>query len=245
MKVLIVDHDEKQRLLLTELLRRFEDVEVIGLPDAANAFDEQDNGLYPVLCCCDMHMRGMSGIDLLRKFRSMPLLAKVPFVFITGATERATVASAIKAGAAGYILKPFSVAKARASLERILRRVRARYSEPPHETEKRLDISARQLSSQLKSLKQEIADARPLLRQYAEAGKARLTGEKLASLHKACLNFGLWHAGSIFDHLRALTPAQVDRILQEIESIVAEQLQRATLDADRRQMTWLRRGAAA
>ena len=102
MKVLVVDDDVVQRMVLVDLLRRYENVEIVEAADGALAWQEVQDGLCPVLCCCDMLMPKMSGIELLQHFKSVPRLAVVPFVFITASTDSDTVKKAIACGATDY-----------------------------------------------------------------------------------------------------------------------------------------------
>ena len=137
MKVLVVDDDTIQRMLLVDLLQRFEKVDIVEADSGDAAWKLLQEGLCPVLCCCDMRMPGLSGMQLLQHFKSRAVLAEVPFVFITASTDRNTIGDAIALGAANYILKPFDLTKARSSLEKIFRSIRERYCEEPAETKRR------------------------------------------------------------------------------------------------------------
>jgi FixJ family two-component response regulator len=60
-------------------------------------------------CACvvaDVQMPGMSGLDLLSNMRAQGNLA--PVVFITAFPEESVRASALKAGAVGFLAKPFA-----------------------------------------------------------------------------------------------------------------------------------------
>jgi FixJ family two-component response regulator len=54
----------------------------------------------------DVHMPEMNGLDLLTAMRARD--KKAPFIFITAFPEESIRARAIKAGAAGFLVKPFS-----------------------------------------------------------------------------------------------------------------------------------------
>ena len=73
----------------------------------------------PDLVLLDLVLPGTDGIDLMR---SVPELAELPVIFISGYGNDETVASALELGAADYIVKPFSptelVARIRAALRR-------------------------------------------------------------------------------------------------------------------------------
>lgn len=124
MKVLIVEDDQLQRMLLSDMLQRFAKVEVVEAVDGETAWQELERGLHPVLCCCDMRMPGMSGMELLRRVRTSETLADMPFIFVSMATETETIREAIAAGATDYIDKPFNLAKSRPVLEKVFAGVR-------------------------------------------------------------------------------------------------------------------------
>ena len=64
----------------------------------------------------DVHLGGMSGIDLRRRLSAAGLPA--PVVFITAFDDDATRAEAIAAGCIDYLLKPFDANRLAAALER-------------------------------------------------------------------------------------------------------------------------------
>jgi CheY-like chemotaxis protein len=79
---------------------------------------EAENGLIglqmiqqhvPNIILCDVEMPFMNGIDVLRTIKSDPLLAKIPFVIITGQTDRELVQTAHDLGVAAYINKPLAI----------------------------------------------------------------------------------------------------------------------------------------
>ena len=73
----------------------------------------------PRLVLLDLVLPGQNGIELMA---SVPELSDVPVIFISGYGRDETVAAALEAGAADYIVKPFSptelVARVRAALRR-------------------------------------------------------------------------------------------------------------------------------
>ena len=73
----------------------------------------------PALVLLDLMLTGTDGIALME---SVPELADLPVVFISGYGRDETVARALKAGAADYIVKPFSPTELTARVEAALRR---------------------------------------------------------------------------------------------------------------------------
>ena len=69
----------------------------------------------------DVNMPGMSGLDFLEKMKKHPAWSKIPVMMLTTESERATIVRAVQAGAANYLVKPFSrndlLAKIRQALQ--------------------------------------------------------------------------------------------------------------------------------
>ena len=67
-----------------------------------------DRGLYPlpVLGLFDLHLPGMSGLDILRRMREQPGLAHVPAVVLTASEDPADIDHSFAAGANSYLIKP-------------------------------------------------------------------------------------------------------------------------------------------
>ncbi len=226
MKVLVVDDDTIQRMLLVDLLQRFAKVDIVEADSGDAAWELLQAGLCPVLCCCDMRMPGMSGMELLQHFKSRAVLAEVPFVFITASADRNTIEDAIAAGAANYILKPFNLTKARSRLEKIFRNIRERYSEEPAATKRRFSVPPERLLGYFEALKQQLAEARAPVREQLSNGEVANAQPKLDSLKTGCKAMGLWHAAAMIEHLHVLEPDLVDHILAEVDLIVDAQVAR-------------------
>ena len=73
----------------------------------------------PALALLDLVLPGVDGIELMR---TLPGLADLPVIFVSAYGEGDTVARALEAGAADYIVKPFSPAELAARVALALRR---------------------------------------------------------------------------------------------------------------------------
>lgn len=69
------------------------------------------------LILSDWNMPKLKGIDLLRKVRATPAIAKVPFILLTAEAEKTQIIEAVKAGVTNYITKPFTADTLRKKLE--------------------------------------------------------------------------------------------------------------------------------
>jgi two-component system chemotaxis response regulator CheY len=86
-----------------------------GLP--MTAVEEASNGAEALallaetavdLILCDINMPVMDGLDFVRRLRGVPNAQGVPVVMITTEGGEAHVVQALRAGARGYIRKPFT-----------------------------------------------------------------------------------------------------------------------------------------
>jgi FixJ family two-component response regulator len=115
--VSIVDDDESVRESLPDLLRQF------GL--AVRAFSSAEeflsSGFVDETSCLilDIAMPGMSGPELHQQLKDQG--QKVPTIFISGQRDEKVREQALKQGATGFLLKPFSEAAMLASIKTALR----------------------------------------------------------------------------------------------------------------------------
>jgi two-component system phosphate regulon response regulator PhoB len=79
----------------------------------------------PDLAVLDILMPGMSGLDVCRELRRDPATAAVPVIILTARAEKADIAAGFAAGAADYIIKPFSPRDLAIRVKAVLARVQA------------------------------------------------------------------------------------------------------------------------
>ncbi|MEH2218295.1 MAG: response regulator transcription factor [Nostoc sp.] len=103
-KILVIEDDNVTRNLYLKGLK-------------AKGFDtiSADNGLagiqqvqecIPDLVICDITMPDMDGYSVLSTLRQDPLTAIIPFIFLTGSSNKADVRKAMELGADDYLTKP-------------------------------------------------------------------------------------------------------------------------------------------
>lgn len=118
--VLVVDDDE----LIAHLVRRALDVDVydvIGANDSDSALRHLRRVL-PDVILMDIRMPGTDGVTLTRQLKATPALRNVPVIMMTGDARRETVYVSMDAGAAEFVVKPFSRESLTSKLEKVLPR---------------------------------------------------------------------------------------------------------------------------
>jgi len=102
-RILLVDDHEVVRLGLKALLDRHPNFEVVGEAGSAQAAVQQVEALQPDVVVMDIRLPGGSGIEACQEIADKHPASKV--IMLTSYAEDEMLFSAIRAGAAGYVLK--------------------------------------------------------------------------------------------------------------------------------------------
>ena len=102
-RILAVDDEPNMRRLLEISLRQagYQPLSAANGRDALDILKAEQVDLV----VSDLHMPGMSGLELLKQIRSDN--EAIPFIMVTAQGEIKTAIEAMKLGAADYILRPF------------------------------------------------------------------------------------------------------------------------------------------
>lgn len=116
LRVLVVDDMSTSRGLLMQGL------DVLGVSNVAHAADGQTAWASarhdpPHLILSDLHMPGMSGLELLSRLRSEDQTKACRFILVTGEKSCGTMRQALPAGLDGLLMKPFTVPQLRECVE--------------------------------------------------------------------------------------------------------------------------------
>ena len=115
--ILVVDDDPKTLRYVRDALARSEYAPVVtGDPEEVPGLIQTER---PRLVLLDLMLPGTDGIELMGR---VPELADLPVIFISGYGRDETIARALEAGAADYIVKPFSPMELTARIRAALRR---------------------------------------------------------------------------------------------------------------------------
>ena len=217
MNVLVVDDDVVARMMLMHLVDSCGSHAIVEADDGADAWRQLEAGLRPDIVFCDLRMPHLSGLELLQRVRHDPLLAALPFVLVSAASDSATMDEAAQAGASGYIVKPFRHDDVRVQFERLLPPADANDAndEAPDAVVRRLGIDVERLRLYLDGLARQLQAAQAGLAEGAEGA------QQLARLRAGCSMLGLHGAAE------ALERAPLAAGLAQAQGAVMRQIERA------------------
>jgi CheY-like chemotaxis protein len=116
--VLVVDDDELQQKLVAKILAA-ENYQLISANNGAEALSVLRK-TRPDVVLMDFMMPVMDGIEATRRLKAVPQFAKLPVIMITGQSEGSVVVESLKAGASGFLVKPFDRDTLIAKLRQVL-----------------------------------------------------------------------------------------------------------------------------
>jgi two-component system cell cycle response regulator DivK len=107
-KILYVEDDYHNFLLVQRTLSVLPEVEVVNAPDAAVGLEMAAKD-QPDLILVDVHLPGMDGIEMTRELKADQQTARIPVVALTANVLKGERERALDAGCADFVAKPFNL----------------------------------------------------------------------------------------------------------------------------------------
>jgi diguanylate cyclase (GGDEF)-like protein len=114
-KILVIEDEEMVRRALSQLLKHMK-YETLEAPNGA-AGVQVAHDQKPDLVLCDVNMPQMDGHSVLKKLRQDPETNSIPFIFLTGNSEKEDLRKGMNLGADDYLTKPVSLEELRKAIE--------------------------------------------------------------------------------------------------------------------------------
>jgi two-component system chemotaxis response regulator CheY len=120
--ILVVDDSPSIRQTITGVLRSagYQILEAVDGQDALDRLGDTKESI--ALAMVDINMPRLDGISLVRALRQAENSRYIPILILTAETRRERREEARKAGATGWIVKPFTAEEVLALVQRLLRR---------------------------------------------------------------------------------------------------------------------------
>ncbi len=131
MRALVIDDERLARQELKKLLKKHQEVDVVGEATNADEAKELIEKLHPDLIFLDIHMPGKSGFDLLEEMDNVPRV-----IFVTAFDEYAI--EAFRVNALDYLLKPVDPKLLSDAIDRVFQM---------EQTEKQIEVDDSRLTS--------------------------------------------------------------------------------------------------
>jgi two-component system chemotaxis response regulator CheY len=122
MKFLIVDDFSTMRRIIRNLLKELEFTNADEAEDGVVALAKLRGGNFEFVVS-DWNMPNMTGIELLRAIRADDTLKHLPVLMVTAEAKKENIIEAAKAGASGYVVKPFTAAVLEEKLNKIFEKM--------------------------------------------------------------------------------------------------------------------------
>jgi two-component system chemotaxis response regulator CheY len=122
MNILVVDDFPTMRRIVRSLLKELGFNNVEEAEDGQEALNKlKTNGFQFVIS--DWNMPNLDGLDMLKQMRADGELGSLPVLMITAEAKKENIIAAAKAGANGYIVKPFTAATLEEKLNKIFEKL--------------------------------------------------------------------------------------------------------------------------
>ena len=118
--VMVVEDDEFARVLVGRALDPLAWETMFAVDGAAALAHLRRH--RPDIILMDIHLPGLDGVALTQRLKASPHLATIPIVMMTGDANKAVLLSSMEAGAAAFVVKPFTRDSLTGKLQSVLAR---------------------------------------------------------------------------------------------------------------------------
>ncbi len=121
-RIMVVEDERIMSTFILTTLRRIGILDLFAFEDPVSALKEVGK-IKPDLVLTDIHMRPLSGLEMVRELRASAdeKVSGVPVIFLSADSSAATVGETLPLGIAGYIVKPPNMAALQAKIEHALK----------------------------------------------------------------------------------------------------------------------------
>jgi two-component system chemotaxis response regulator CheY len=120
MKFLVVDDFSTMRRIVRGLLKELGFLNIEEAEDGVVALGKLKSEPFDFVVS-DWNMPNMNGLELLKAIRADAALAHLPVLMVTAEAKKENIIEAAKAGASGYVVKPFTAATLDEKLNKIFK----------------------------------------------------------------------------------------------------------------------------
>lgn len=109
--LVIEDEDDDSYLLTRQIARAQIDDHVRVIRDGREAIDVLFSTPFPPMAIfLDLHLRGISGLEVLKKLKGHPRLKEIPVIIMTGSTNPFEFEQCMQLGVTAFLSKPVRLA---------------------------------------------------------------------------------------------------------------------------------------
>ena len=122
MRFLVVDDFPTMRRIVRSLLKELGFTNVEEAEDGQDALNKLRGGSFEFVVS-DWNMPNLDGVEMLKVIREDGDLKDLPVLMVTAEAKKENIIAAAKAGANGYIVKPFTSATLEEKLNKIFEKL--------------------------------------------------------------------------------------------------------------------------
>ena len=120
MRILLAEDDLSIQMIAKLTLEKVGGHVVTAVVNGHEAYEKAHQESFELIILDGM-MPEMDGLECCRLLKQSPTTEKIPVVFLTARNQQSDIEEALRAGAVGYIVKPFDAKKLCQQIETLMR----------------------------------------------------------------------------------------------------------------------------